>query len=177
MERVLDQEQELAAMTVIGIDPGSQKTGWGVIRGCGSRLELLGCGLIRSPAEGQFSQRLAHIYSRLADVIHRFRPESAAIENVFMSKNPMSALKLGQARGVAVAACAAMGIEISDYSPAEVKQALVGSGRAAKEQVAYMVEQLLGKMAAKQPLDTTDALAAAICHLGTVRFRKKAVIM
>lgn len=163
-------------MTVIGIDPGSQKTGWGIVNETGSRLELIGCGLIKSPPGGVFSHRLAHIYTQLVEVLISFRPESAAIENVFMSKNPMSALKLGQARGVAVAACASRGIEISDYSPTEVKQALVGSGSAAKEQVAYMVGRLLGKSATEKPLDTTDALGVAICHLGTVRFHKKAVL-
>lgn len=160
-------------MTIIGIDPGSQKTGWGVVSGTGNSLRLVDCGLIRAAGGGEFSLRLACIYNELRKVMERCRPDSAAIEDVFMSRNPMSALKLGQARGAAVAACASLGIHVSDYPPTAVKQAIVGAGRADKEQVAYMVGRLLKTEGEKWALDTSDALAVAICHLSMCRFRKK----
>ena len=154
------------AVTVIGIDPGSQKTGWGIVREESGVLHLVDCGLIRTKAEGQvFSQRLACIYHELSEVLARLAPEEAAIEEVFVDKNTKSALKLGQARGVAVAACAARNIPVLDYEPTLVKKTVVGTGRAAKEQVAYMVSTFLHTRGVTWPLDTSDALGIAICHL------------
>ncbi len=160
---------------VIGIDPGSQKTGWGIVREVSGVLQLVDCGIIRTISsaavdEGSFSRRLAKIYSELCIVIGRHTPDEAAIEQVFTARNASSALKLGQARGVAVAACAAYGLEVSDYEPTLVKKSLVGTGRAEKDQVAFMVKRLLNEKDACWPLDTTDALAVAICHLGRRRF-------
>ncbi len=163
-------------LTVIGIDPGSVRTGWGVIRGCGSGCELVDCGLIRtvSSRDVSFSDRLALIYRGLAEVLEKLRPQEAAIEQVFQARNAATALKLGQARGVAVAACAAFGLPVRDYEPSLVKKTLTGTGQAEKEQVAFMVRCRLGVRDAVWPLDTSDALALALTHLGMRRFRERA---
>lgn len=171
----------MAAITVIGIDPGSQRTGWGVVREVSGVLALVECGVVRTGAgraapvgggDSGFSRRLARIYHELGEVLARHRPDQAAMEQVFTAKNAASALKLGQARGAAVAACAAAGLDVSDYAPTLVKKSLVGTGRAEKEQVAFMVRRLLNvraEAAARWPLDASDALAVAICHLGMRR--------
>lgn len=172
----------MAAITVIGIDPGSQRTGWGVVREVSGVLSLVECGVVRAAAgrretapeagDSGFSRRLARIYHELGAVLARHRPDQAAMEQVFTAKNAASALKLGQARGAAVAACAAAGLDVSDYAPTLVKKSLVGTGRAEKEQVAFMVRRLLNvraEAAARWPLDASDALAVAICHLGMRR--------
>ena len=161
----------MQAVTVIGIDPGSQRTGWGVVREVSGVLQLVDCGVVRTASAGkEFSDRLARIYHELSGILTRLNPEEAAIEQVFTAKNAASALKLGQARGVAVAACAAHGLSISDYEPTLVKKSLVGTGRAEKEQVAFMVQRLLNVKNANWALDTSDALAVAVCHLTVRRF-------
>ncbi|WP_297050301.1 crossover junction endodeoxyribonuclease RuvC [uncultured Desulfovibrio sp.] len=173
----------MAALTVIGIDPGSQRTGWGVVREVSGVLSLVECGVVRAAAgrgeaapatsgDSGFSRRLARIYHALGEVLARHRPDQAAMEQVFTARNAASALKLGQARGAAVAACAAAGLDVCDYAPTLVKKSLVGTGRAEKEQVAFMVRRLLNvraEVAAGWPLDASDALAVAICHLGMRR--------
>lgn len=163
------------AVTVIGIDPGSRVLGWGVVREVSGVLHLVDCGVVRAvaPAETAFSARLAHIYRELAAVIGRLAPDEAAVEQVFTAKNAASALKLGQARGAAVAACAAHGLDVSDYEPRLVKKSLVGTGGADKEQVSFMVGRLLNTRA-DWALDTSDALAVAICHLTMRRFARLA---
>ncbi|MDR3357795.1 MAG: crossover junction endodeoxyribonuclease RuvC [Desulfovibrio sp.] len=163
----------MQAVTVIGIDPGSRRTGWGVVREESGRLTLLECGVVRAaPGETSFSVRLAHIYHELLSILSSHVPDEAAVEQVFTAKNALAALKLGQARGVAVAACAAHGLSISDYAPALVKQGLVGTGRAEKEQVAFMVKRLLNVRGTAMPLDASDALAVALCHLNMRRFAR-----
>ncbi|WP_298030203.1 crossover junction endodeoxyribonuclease RuvC [uncultured Desulfovibrio sp.] len=158
-------------VTVIGIDPGSQRTGWGVVREISGVLHLVDCGVVHTASTGrEFSDRLARIYHDLAKALARCKPDEAAIEQVFTAKNAASALKLGQARGVAVAVCAACGLNISDYEPTLVKKSLVGTGRAGKEQVAFMVRRLLNVREANWALDTSDALAVAVCHLSMRRF-------
>lgn len=163
------------SVTVIGIDPGSQITGWGVVREEAGVLHLVDCGAVRAASRSgtEFSARLAHIYGDLAALIGRLRPDEAAIEQVFTAQNASTALKLGQARGVAVAACATHGLSVSDYAPTLVKKTLVGAGRAEKSQVAFMVGRLLNvKIEQAQWLpDTSDALAIAICHLTLRRYR------
>lgn len=162
----------MQSVTVIGIDPGSRYTGWGVIREQSGVLQLIDCGLVRTVSNGDdFSSRLACIFCELGKVLERHQPQEAAIEQVFTAKNIASALKLGQARGAAVAACAARGLSVDDYEPTLIKKSLVGAGRAEKEQVAFMVRQLLNIRDSKLALDTTDALAVAICHLTMRRFR------
>ena len=160
-------------LVVLGIDPGSQRTGWGVIAEQSGVLRLVACGIIRTSSGGEkeFSQRLAVIYRQLVEVVGRYRPQEAAIEQVFTARNAASALKLGQARGVAVAACAAHQVPVSDYEPTLVKKSVVGTGRAEKEQVAFMVRRLLNVRGEGWALDTSDALAVAVCHLTMRRLK------
>jgi crossover junction endodeoxyribonuclease RuvC len=160
-------------VTVIGIDPGSQRTGWGVVREAPGSLTLLECGVVRAmPGEKSFSARLAYIYHEIFLILTRHSPDEAAVEQVFTAKNALAALKLGQARGAAVAACAAHSLPISDYAPTMVKQSLAGAGRAEKEQVAFMVKRLLNIKGTGLPLDASDALAVALCHLNARRLAK-----
>ena len=165
------------ASVVIGIDPGSVRTGWGVVRQEAGIFRLVDCGIIRTTTgaggRAEFSDRLARIYSELVECLRRTCPQEAAIEQVFQYKNAASALKLGQARGVAVAACASLAIPVSDLAPTLVKQTVVGTGRAEKEQVAFMVKRMLGLGHEELPLDTTDALGIAITHLVQRRFKAR----
>ena len=160
-------------MTVIGIDPGSCVTGWGVVREYSGMLTLVACGAIRAKGD-EFATRLACIYHDLCSVLEQWTPQEAAIEQVFTAHNAATALKLGQARGVAVAACAAFRLPVRDYEPTLVKKSLVGTGRAEKAQVAFMVGRLLGQKIGGWPADTTDALGLAICHLTLRRFQRLA---
>ncbi len=157
-------------MVILGIDPGSQCMGWGVVREVSGVLSLVECGTIRPKGE-RFSDRLGKIFHDLSGVITRLKPDEAAMENVFTQKNILSALKLGQARGAAVAACAAHKLSVADYEPTLIKKTLVGSGRAEKEQVAFMVGRILG-VKPDWPLDASDALACAICHLNMRRMKR-----
>ncbi|WP_231038862.1 crossover junction endodeoxyribonuclease RuvC [Nitratidesulfovibrio oxamicus] len=159
-------------VTVIGIDPGSQCTGWGVVREVSGVLTLVDCGAIR-PKGDDFAARLGHLFRELHALVGRYAPDEAAIENVHAARNVATALKLGQARGVAVAACAAHGVVVADYQPTEIKKALVGTGGADKEQVSFMVARVLGAKGG-WGLDTGDALAAAVCHLNARRLSRLA---
>ncbi|MDR2668553.1 MAG: crossover junction endodeoxyribonuclease RuvC [Desulfovibrio sp.] len=156
-----------APLTVLGIDPGSRCLGWGLVRECSGVLSFVDCGVIR-PKGDAFSARLAFIFSALSEVAASGRPDEAAVEMVFTHKNILSALKLGQARGVAVAACAARGVPVFDYEPAVVKKTLVGTGQAEKSQVAFMVGRMLG-IKPDWPADVGDALACAVCRLNMRR--------
>ncbi len=166
------------ALRILGIDPGSRITGWGIIEENSGVLQLVDCGAIRAQskrtaaASSDFSMRLAYIYQELRAIIAYHKPHEAAIEQVFTAKNAASALKLGQARGVAVAACAGHDISVSDYEPTLVKKTIVGVGRAEKSQVAYMVKILLNTKQ-EWPLDTSDALAVALCHSTMRKFALK----
>ena len=174
-------------MTVIlGIDPGSRLTGYGIIKVDGSRLIYLESGCIRIQGD-VLSERLRQIFSGLQEIIAKHQPMDAAIEQVFMHQNPGSALKLGQARGVAIAAAAMGSIPVAEYSARQIKQAVVGHGAAKKEQVQQMVRVLLG-LSANPQADAADALGVALCHahsrqhlkmlgaqqkiIATVRFRR-----
>ncbi len=171
---------------VIGIDPGSRRTGWGLVREKSGALELIDCGIIRTEGgrgglkavndSSEFARRLALIFRSLASVLAKYKPCTAAVEQIFTARNAATALKLGQARGAAIAACAAHNLEIFDYEPTLVKRSLVGTGRAEKEQVAFMVGRLLNVKEKDWALDTTDALAVAICHLSQRRFQRLASI-
>ncbi len=150
---------------VLGIDPGSETTGWGVIEGTERRYLLVEFGFIRTRSTQTFAQRLLNISEGLEDVIARLRPDVCAIEETFFASNVKSALKLGHARGVAVLAAARSGIPVHEYSPRLIKQTVVGYGAAEKHQVQEMVRLLLKLAAVPQPHDAADALAVAICHL------------
>lgn len=150
-------------MRVLGIDPGLENTGWGIIETQGSRLIFIAAGVVKtSPAE-KVAKRLLKIYEGLSGVVRDWQPETAAIEETFVNKNAASSLKLGQARGVAMLVPASYGLEVAEYSANLVKKSVVGTGHAAKDQVGLMVRMLLpgcGDMTA----DAADALAVAICH-------------
>lgn len=151
-------------MRIFGIDPGSERTGYGCVETDGCRHHLVACGAIAAPADA-FPQRLARIHRELAALISTYRPDCVAIENLFHANNVRSALKLGHARGVAMLAAVEAGCPVVEYTPAEIKRAVVGYGRAEKHQVGQMVKLLLGLAAAPSPHDAADALAVAICHL------------
>jgi crossover junction endodeoxyribonuclease RuvC len=152
---------------IFGIDPGSERTGYGCVETDGSRHHLIACGAIASRPADAFPQRLARIHRELTVLLEECRPDCVAIENLFHANNVRSALKLGHARGVAMLAAVEAGCEVVEYTPAEVKRAVVGYGRAEKQQVAQMIKLLLGLDRAPSPYDASDALAVAICHLHT----------
>ena len=155
-------------MRIFGIDPGSVRTGYGCVESDGSRHRLVRCGAIAAPARLPFPERLHTIHSQLTTLLSECRPDGVAVESLFHAVNARSALQLGHARGVALLAATQARVPIAEYSPAEVKRAVVGYGRAEKPQVADMIRLLLGLDAVPEPLDVTDALAVAICHLHTL---------
>lgn len=148
---------------ILGIDPGSRVTGYGVVDQVGSDLGFVACGNIRMENGDSLSNRLLLIYEGLCKVIERYEPDVAAVEEVFLSQNPQSALKLGHARGVAVLAAMKSGLQVYDYSARAVKQAVAGYGQADKQQVQHMVTALL-ELSSSPSNDAADALAVAICH-------------
>jgi crossover junction endodeoxyribonuclease RuvC len=149
---------------IFGIDPGSDRTGYGCIETGGSRQRVVVNGTIASPAGASFPEKLLTIHGRLAAVLAEYRPDCVAIENLFHATNVRSALKLGHARGVAMLAAVEAGLPLFEYTPAEIKRAVVGYGRAEKHQVQQMVKVLLGLRVVPSPHDAADALAVAICH-------------
>jgi crossover junction endodeoxyribonuclease RuvC len=155
-------------MRVLGIDCGGEYTGYGVVE-MNSRgaLVCLACGAIRLSPREPLARRLSRIYSALGDLVLVHHPDEVAIEDVFYAVNVKSALKLGQVRGVAMLAAASAGLEVAEYSPLTIKSSVVGYGRAEKQQVQHMVTRLLNLTAPPEPLDASDALAIAICHLHT----------
>jgi crossover junction endodeoxyribonuclease RuvC len=150
---------------IFGIDPGSERTGYGCVETDGRRHHLVACGAIAAPAAADLPQRLERIHRELTALIAAADPDCIAIENIFHANNARSALKLGHARGVAMLAAAQAGCAVVEYTPAEIKRAVVGYGRAEKHQVQQMIKLLLGLAEAPSPHDAADALAVAICHL------------
>lgn len=150
-------------MIILGIDPGSRITGYGIISKQGNRLVHMDNGAIFTQSAKEFPQRLEKIFRGLSDIILQFRPDAIAVENVFLAKNAQSALKLGQARGAAIVAAVSVGLPVFEYTALQVKQAVVGSGRAEKVQVQQMVKVLLNLPEIAQE-DASDALAVAVCH-------------
>ena len=150
---------------VLGVDPGSRVTGYGVIDVDGDALRYVASGCIYT-ARGPFTGRLADIYRGVEEVIAAYSPQEFVVEEVFFARNPQSALKLGQARGVAIAAAVKSTLPVSEYAARAVKQAVVGTGNATKAQVAYMVRALLS-LSGEPASDAADALAVAICHVNT----------
>jgi crossover junction endodeoxyribonuclease RuvC len=148
---------------IIGIDPGSRITGYGVIDADRGQLQFVACGIVKTTTSYPFSHRLNEIFDGINEVVQLHGPAIAAIEDVFLATNPRSALKLGHARGAAVVAAMQNGLTVFDYSPRAVKQAVVGYGQAGKEQVQHMVRVLLALSGAPSA-DAADALAVAICH-------------
>jgi crossover junction endodeoxyribonuclease RuvC len=149
---------------IFGIDPGSDRTGYGCVDTDGRRHRIVVFGAISAPARAAFPDKLLAIHQRLSALIAETRPDCIAIESIFHAANVRSALKLGHARGVAVLAAGEAGLPIAEYTPAEVKRAVVGYGRAEKHQIQQMVKILLGLDQVPSPHDAADALAIAICH-------------
>jgi len=161
-------------MRALGIDCGGAYTGYGVVEmDSRGRLCCLVCGAIKLSPRESLSRRLSRIFTQLGEIIAEHRPDQVAIEDVFYALNVKSALKLGQVRGVAMLAAAAAGLEVAEYSPLTIKSSVVGYGRAEKQQVQHMVTRLLDLSAPPEPLDASDALAIAICHLHTAATLEK----
>mgnify|MGYP000547623630 CR=1 FL=1 len=156
---------------VLGIDPGSVKTGFGVIELQGSAARYVTSGVIQA-GDGPFAERLHTIFRSIGAVIDEHGPGEAAIEEVFINRNAQSALKLGQGRGAAMCACASAGLDVAEYTPRAVKQALVGRGGAEKDQVGYMVRAILGLQGSLRE-DAADALAVALTHVQQDRFNAR----
>jgi crossover junction endodeoxyribonuclease RuvC len=158
-------------LRVLGIDPGTAITGYGIVEGEGDELALTTYGTITTPANQPLAQRLQHIYRELRALVSEWQPDAAAVEELFFSKNARTALAVGHARGVALLALADAGLSIQEYKPAEVKQAVAGYGGAPKEQVQGMVQLLLGMHETPRPDDAADALAVAICHFHSAHWQ------
>lgn len=150
-------------MRLLGLDPGLQATGWGVIEAHGPRLVHIANGIVRTAAAASLAERLVELHDGLAAVLADYAPDAAAVEETFVNKNPVSTLKLGQARGIALLTPALAGIPVAEYAPNHIKKSVVGVGHAAKEQIHAMVKVLL-PTARIEGADAADALAVAICH-------------
>ena len=157
-------------MIILGIDPGSALTGTGVIEFDGKNMRALNYRPIRTDSKQKLPLRLKEIYDEVMKEIEAFHPDVCSVENVFGGKNIRSTLIIGQARGAAIMAGINAGLEIAEYTPAEIKKSVVGGGAASKEQVQFMVRSILGLRVNPKPLDCSDALAAAICHAHRVKY-------
>lgn len=151
-------------MIILGIDPGYAILGWGIVEHRGNSFRSIAHGAVTTPKEMEMPDRLEALYDGLREIIEEYRPEVASIEKLFFNTNTTTAINVGQARGVAILACIKGGLEIAEYTPLEIKQALTGYGRAEKKQMQFMVKTMLNLKEVPKPDDTADALAAAICH-------------
>lgn len=152
-------------MIILGIDPGTAITGYGVVQTDRTgKLQVIGCGVIRTPAKHKMDSRLLTIYKDVETLLSEYKPQCLAIEELFFNRNVSTALTVGQARGVIILAAAHRKIPVFEYTPLQVKQAVTGMGRAPKDQVGYMVKLLLGLQEVPKPDDVADALAVGICH-------------
>ncbi|HEX6071313.1 MAG TPA: crossover junction endodeoxyribonuclease RuvC [Longimicrobiaceae bacterium] len=152
-------------MIVLGIDPGTAVTGYGVVsRARDGLLSLTECGIIRTSPRASLAERLRDIYEGVSDLVDRHAPDAVAVEGVFFGKNVRTAVVLGHARGAVLVAAALQRVEVAEYPPSEVKAAVVGAGRATKDQVAFMVQRLLRLREPPRPEDAADGVAVALCH-------------
>ena len=151
-------------MVILGIDPGYAIVGWGVIEYSGSRFRTLGYGSIQTPAGLPIVDRLEMIYRGMNEIIEKYKPDGMAVEELFFNTNTPTAIAVAEARGIILLSARLCGVEIGEYTPLQVKQAVVGYGRAEKKQVISMVTSLLGLKEPPKPDDTADALAVAVCH-------------
>jgi crossover junction endodeoxyribonuclease RuvC len=152
---------------IFGIDPGSVRTGYGCVDTDGSRHRLVTCGAIAAPPRASFPEKLEAVHAGLRRLLRSTAPDCVVVENLFHARNVRSALVLGHARGVAILAAVQAGVPVMEYTPAEIKLAIVGYGRAEKPQLQHMVALLLGLDTAPSPHDASDALAVALCHAHT----------
>jgi len=159
-------------MRIMGIDPGIAITGYGIIERKGNDVVLLDCGSITTCSSIKIPERLSVIYNELTKIITEFKPSRVAIEELFFNKNAKTVMQVGQARGVSILAAANKGVQVWEYTPLEVKQSIVGYGRASKEQVQEMVRILLNLKKAPKPDDVSDALAIALCHSNSYLMEK-----
>lgn len=151
-------------MIVLGIDPGYAIVGWGVVDYQNTRFRPLAYGAITTPADMEFSARLERIYDEMSLILAKYKPQEASVEELFFTNNKTTGIGVGQARGVILLACRKAGVPVSEYTPMQVKQAVVGYGKAEKKQVMEMTKVLLSLPSVPKPDDTADALAMAICH-------------
>ena len=159
-------------MRLLGLDPGLRATGWGVVEADGNRLTYVADGVVKTDSHASLAHRLAELFAGLQQVIVTYAPEQAAVEETFVNRNPASALKLGQARGVVMLAPAEIGLVVAEYPANVVKKSVVGAGHAAKQQIDAMVRMLLPGCVAATP-DAADALAVAICHAHHLSTRRR----
>lgn len=160
-------------MIVLGVDPGAAATGYGVVdRKDGGAVALLECGVVRTDAQSTLPHRLRDIYNGIAEVIARHKPDVMAVEGVFYGRNVRTTVILGHARGAILLAATLRDIEVAEYSPAEIKNAVVGTGRATKDQVQFMIQRLLRLKHPPQPSDAADGVAVALCHCNAATLNK-----
>lgn len=159
-------------MIILGIDPGIAIVGYGIVECNGNHFKVLGYGHIETSSKTLFPDRLKSVYDEMINIIDKYNPSELAIEELFFNKNAKTAIKVGQARGVEILAAKNMGLEIYEYTPLQVKQAVVGYGRAEKHQVQEMVKILLNLEKTPKPDDVADALAIAICHGSSLKFKE-----
>ena len=160
------------SIRVLGLDPGTATTGFGIVEGGNDRLRLVEYGAIITPPSQPMPERLRSIYLKLTDLFAQYRVEAVSVEKLFFNRNVTTALSVGQARGVALLAAANATVPVFEYTPLEVKQALIGYGRATKDQIQQMVRMVLELDHAPHPDDAADALAIAICHIQSARMRE-----
>lgn len=159
-------------LRVLGIDPGLTRMGYGAILEVGGSLSAIECGTLRTDPGQPIELRLGYLFDQLSEVFSRISPDSVGIEKVFLKLNALSAIPAIQAAGVALLVAGRIGVPVHEYSPAQVKKAVVGSGTASKEQIRYMVDRLLGKVADVPTVDASDALGIAITHLNSHRIER-----
>ena len=159
-------------MLVLGVDPGSRVTGYGLVKKTTDRIDYIHAGTISPPKNAPLHRRIYTIFHSMVEIIDTYHPQEMSIEDVFVAKNVKSSLKLGHARGAVMIAAVQFGIEVFEYSPLEIKKAVVGYGRATKEQVRDMVKVLLN-LKTQLGMDASDALASAICHLNWTRYDQR----
>ena len=167
--------REKKELVILGVDPGSSVTGYGLIRTAKGEIDLLDYGVVKTDPGFQQEQKLKKIYDGLLKVIKKLNPDEFAIEEAFYSKNAKTAMVMGQVKGVAILASAQAKIPVATYSPKEIKQSIVGSGNASKSQVQFMVKNLLRLKEIPEPEDAADALAVALCHAQRIRQNRRNV--
>ena len=162
----------MSGFTALGIDPGTATTGYGVVREVNNRLETIAYGCIRTTPAASAAQRLLNIKEDLKKLLAKYKPAEVAVEQLFFNTNTKTAMSVGQARGVIIATVAESGYPVAEYTPLQVKLAVTGNGRAEKHQVQMMVKHLLSLKETPKPDDAADALAIAICHLSSYKYRR-----
>lgn len=160
-------------MIILGIDPGIAIVGYSIVECNGNKFRAIDYGCIKTESNLLFPERIKIIYDRLIEIIEKYKPDDLAVEELFFNKNVKTAIKVGQARGVEILAAVNQGLEIYEYTPLQIKQAVVGYGRADKNQVQEMVKILLNLKEKPKPDDVADALAVAICHGSSIKFKEE----